>query len=234
MPQVVLEGIGEGEGCGSFIRSEREPCRFGRNFAGIVFRIFRVSGCCSGKSTDQGDGKQSSRKAHFGDSLRGSSENDRISQRAYIRILLSTTCCYFAAAADFRCAAQRRLTASAIFFRPSGVSRLTFFFAGDAGGVAESSDDFLGLPAFLLPLTAVPCERSARACCRRAISRSIPARISKSAINTSAQRCHFPFPQDWLRVSLPTKIVHSMSRSKRKRSAFDRSARLAWRQGSRA
>jgi hypothetical protein len=61
----------------------------------------------------------------------------------------------------------------------------------------------------------------------------MPARISKSAINTSAQRCHFPFPQAWLGVSLPTKIVHSMSGSKRKRSAFDRPARLAWRQRSR-
>jgi hypothetical protein len=61
----------------------------------------------------------------------------------------------------------------------------------------------------------------------------MPARISKSAINTSAQRSHFPYPQDWLGVSLPTKIVHSMSGSKRKRSAFDRPARLAWRQRSR-
>ena len=88
---------------------------------------------------------------------------------------------YFEPAA-FLCASQRRLTASAMRFRPSGERRLFFFFfaiffedAWAAGGT--TTDVFLGLPVFFGAVASVPLS-SARTCFSKAISRSTDASIS--------------------------------------------------------
>lgn len=80
--------------------------------------------------------------------------------------LAFSTGCYLDAAEAFLCSAQRRLTASAMRLRPSGLS-LRFFFAGFvAAGAADLARDW------------VPASK-ARACCNRAISRSIWVSISE-------------------------------------------------------
>jgi hypothetical protein len=77
---------------------------------------------------------------------------------------------YFWPAAFF-CSAQRRLTASAILLRPSGV-RLRFFFL--PGFLAEETDAaFFGVGA------GFPAS-NARACCNCAISLSICTSISET------------------------------------------------------
>ncbi len=92
---------------------------------------------------------------------------------------------YFAAPAF--CTAQRLFTASAIRFRPSGDRFLFFFFAGLAAADAAASPFLVsaaalrGLPAVFLATAGVP-PNSARACCNRAMSRSMLARISEIAM----------------------------------------------------
>jgi hypothetical protein len=91
---------------------------------------------------------------------------------------------YFEDEAAFLCAAQRRLTASAMRFRPSGERFLFRFFAGFAAAAAISATTFLGLPAFLLAVGALAPTSNARALCSWAISLSILAKISRSAMIT--------------------------------------------------
>jgi hypothetical protein len=95
------------------------------------------------------------------------------------------TIAYFeAAAAAFLCVSQRRFTASAIRFRPSGVRRLFLratFFAGVCA--AEVAIAFLGLPAGFLGAAPVGPLSSARTCFSNAISRSTDFTISDTPIN---------------------------------------------------
>jgi len=78
---------------------------------------------------------------------------------------------YFSAAeAAFFCAAQRRLTASTIRFRPSAEMFLFFFFAGFAATGAMAAATFLGLPGFFFGAGAWTPASTARACCNWAIS----------------------------------------------------------------
>ena len=79
---------------------------------------------------------------------------------------------YFADAV-FLCFSQRRLTASAMRFLPSGV-RFLFFLAG-------LLVDLLAGRAVFLGAGATPSPSRVRACCKWAISRSICARISETA-----------------------------------------------------
>jgi hypothetical protein len=95
---------------------------------------------------------------------------------------------FFDRAAAFLCASQRRLTASAMRFRPSGESFLFFLRAGLTAGIAMESAGasvLFGLPTFFAVAGAEPVS-SARTCLNKAISRSTDARISDTPIKTSS------------------------------------------------
>src|ERR1035437_7997609 len=92
---------------------------------------------------------------------------------------------YFVSAAFF--AAQRFLAASAIRWRPSGLSFLFFladFVAAGATAAAflGAATTFLGLPSAFFGAVAAPPPSRVRACCNWAISRSMLARISEIAM----------------------------------------------------
>jgi hypothetical protein len=87
---------------------------------------------------------------------------------------------YFAETPEtFFCAAHRRLTASAIRFRPSGERFLFLFFAGLIGVGATADKTFLGLPGPRFAVETLALASNARALCNWAISRSMLARISE-------------------------------------------------------
>jgi len=83
-------------------------------------------------------------------------------------------------AAAFFLAAQRFLAAAAMRARPSG-ERTRFFFGGEA--IGELAVTLGGRPAFrLATVTADPAARRVRACLSVAISASMEARMSVSAM----------------------------------------------------
>ena len=101
---------------------------------------------------------------------------------------------YFEAAA-FLCASQRRFTASAMRFRPSGERFLFFllfaiFFAGVCTADVATATNFLGLPAFFFGAAAPPPLSRARTCFSKAISRSTDARISDTPIKPPLVRAN--------------------------------------------
>jgi hypothetical protein len=87
-------------------------------------------------------------------------------------------------AAFFFCNSQRRRTASAILFRPSG-ERLRFFLR--LTGVSALTESDFVLRVFLVAGPASPASK-VRACSRREISRSISARIFESCIRDKTGR----------------------------------------------
>jgi hypothetical protein len=91
---------------------------------------------------------------------------------------------FWATAVAFFCAAQRRLTASAMRLRPSGERFLFFFFAGLAIAGATAATTFLGLPGFFFAGGAEAPTSNARAFCNCAISLSMLAKMSESAMDT--------------------------------------------------
>jgi len=94
---------------------------------------------------------------------------------------------FFDKAAAFLCNSQRRFTASAMRFRPSGESFLFFLRGGLIAGAAMetvAAAARFGLPTFFGVTVAEPVS-SARTCFNKAISRSTDARISDTPIRTS-------------------------------------------------